>query len=112
MQYNSDLNAELCNYAFYAKNTKENNVTQQTIVNCSRHCGFVNVGMIEQDELVLDDIVEVYNAIPGNEELSFQEFVHFYNNTVVAGNLTNEEILAEVNEDGSFKDIVNNDNRN
>lgn len=67
-------------------------LTQQTIINCFRNCGFVKEGIIsiEQDEenLVLNDVVEVYNVIHGNGELSFKELVHFDNNTVVAETLT------------------------
>lgn len=41
--------------------------------------------------MVLDVAVKVYNVIPGSGELSLEEFVHFDNNTVVAGTLTDEE---------------------
>ncbi len=39
----------------------------------------------DKEELILDDIVEAYNIIPGSEELSFEAFIHFDDNTVVAG---------------------------
>ncbi len=43
-----------------------NNVTQQTIANCFRHCGFGKEGMMSVEqvkELILDD-VEAYSIIP------------------------------------------------
>ncbi len=90
-----------------------NNVTQQTIPNCFRHCGFVKEKMmsVEQDkeELIPNDVVETYNIIPGKGELSFEEFIHFDDNTVVAGALTDEEILAEVNVDKSVEAGLNNE---
>ncbi len=61
-------------------NEASNNVTQQTIRNCFRHCSFVQEGMmsVEQDqkELILDDVVEAYNILPGSGELSFEEYVY------------------------------------
>lgn len=62
--------------------------------------------------MVLNDLAAKYNVIPGSEELSFEEFVHFDDNTIVATVLTNEEFLAEVKADESLENIVNNDNRN
>ncbi len=63
----------------------------------------------EKEEFILDDVVETYNIIPGSGELSFEEFVHFDDNTVVARDLIDEEILAEVNEDESPDAGLNND---
>lgn len=63
---------------------------------------------VEQDkkELVLDDVVEVFNVISGSGEIPFEEFLFFDDNTIVAGTLTDEEILAKVNEDKSLEDGV------
>ncbi len=59
---------------------------------------------VEQDkeELILDDV-------PDSGERSFEEFVHFDENTVAAGALTDEEILTEVIEDESLEAGLNND---
>lgn len=65
--------------------------------------------LVEQDkeELVLNNIEKAYNL--RSRELLLEEFVHFDDNTVVAGILTDEKIISEVNEDEFLKDGVNNE---
>lgn len=82
------------------------NVSQTTIQNCFRACGFVKEGLhtcanYEHNFSIDVDTLD-WDRLPQSEEITFDDFVHFDDDLAVTGILTDEDILAE--EDGEISD--------
>lgn len=74
-----------------------NNVTNTTIANCFKSCGFglQQEGLLQQPEEIEMGSLETWHLLPEvDNNCSFNEYVHFDDHVAVFGSMTDEEILA------------------
>lgn len=83
------------------------NISQSTIQNCFRACGFDKGPYLSvSEEPCIQPNVAEWNRLPqdGENPISFDDYVHFDDDVAVAGIQTDEEILGLAQEDDEISD--------